>query len=369
MNRSGTNNDILRTTDDLRRVTGMTEDQLAETDRVIRLFPMKIPLSYYSLIDPDNPDDPIARMCMPSVEELNASGSFDTSGEKDNTAQTGLQHKYRQTALILTTNVCAMYCRHCFRKRLVGTSETELNRQTEDALDYVRNHPEINNVLLSGGDALMLSNYVLRQYLSAMAALETLDFVRIGSRVPVVFPQRILEDDELLDILEKFGKRKALYLVTQFNHPRELAGEQKDAVRCLQQRGIQVRNQTVLLRGVNDSAETLGSLLQGLTGLGVTPYYVFQCRPVRGVRSRFQVPLLEGAAIVAEAKSMQNGFGKCFRFAMSHPRGKIEILGPGEGQNMFFKFHQSKDEADAERLFCTQLSPSDTWLDGTLKGI
>ena len=141
-----------------------------------------------------------------------------------------------------------------------------------------------------------------------------------------------------MDILGEYGKKKAIYLVTQFNHPREIATAQKDAIRCLLQKGIQVRNQTVLLRGVNDNGETLANLLSGLTGIGAVPYYVFQCRPVRGVKSRFQIPLMEGVEIVARAKSQQNGVGKCFRFAMSHPLGKIEILGRDEGEKTCLNF-------------------------------
>lgn len=361
--------DVMLTTAEDLRGSGMTEEQLSGIERVIKRFPMKIPLSYYSLINRDDPGDPIARMCIPSVDELDGSGNFDTSGEQENTAQTGVQHKYRQTALVLTTNVCAMYCRHCFRKRLVGLSETELNRQVDDAVQYTRSHPEINNVLLSGGDALMLPAHILRRYLSEFTALDSLDFIRIGSRVPVVLPQRILEDNELLDMLGEYARKKTVYLVTQFNHPREVASAQTDAVRCLLRNGVQVRNQIVLLRGVNDSSETLGELLHKLTGIGVTPYYIFQCRPVRGVKGHFQVPLMEGVEIVAGAKALQNGFGKGFRFAMSHPRGKIEILGLAEENKMLFKFHQSKYLPDEGKIFSVPLSPSDTWLDEELKGI
>lgn len=359
----------LTTADDLRRVSCLSDKELSDIDRVIQHYPMRIPMSYYSLIDPSDSADPIAKMCVPSVDELNPDGSFDTSGERENTAQEGVQHKYAQTALILTTNVCAMYCRHCFRKRLVGVSDAELNRQVDDAIQYVRNNPHINNVLLSGGDALMLPTPILRRYLSELSAIESLDFIRIGSRVPVVFPEKILEDDELLTILAEYGKKKPLYLVTQFNHPREIAAKHEEAIQRLLRCFTQIRNQTVLLQGVNDRAETLGSLLQSLTRVGIAPYYVFQCRPVRGVKGRFQVPLLEGAKIVGEAKAMQNGIGKSFRYAMSHPRGKIEILGPIDKDHMLFKFHQSKHVIDEGRIFTVKLSSESTWLDESLVGI
>lgn len=363
------NEHILTSVNDLRKVSRMSEKELSDIDRVIQRYPMRIPMSYYSLIDPSDPVDPIAKMCVPSVDELDPDGSFDTSGERENTAQKGVQHKYAQTALILTTNVCAMYCRHCFRKRLVGVSDAELNRQVDDAVQYVRNNPQINNVLLSGGDALMLPTPILRRYLSELSAIESLDFIRIGSRVPVVFPEKILEDDELLTILAEYGKKKTLYLVTQFNHPKEISAKQEEAVQRLLCCFAQIRNQTVLLRGVNDCAKTLGSLLQDLTRVGISPYYVFQCRPVRGVKGRFQVSLLEGAKIVDEAKGMQNGIGKNFRYAMSHPRGKIEILGLVDKDHLLFKFHQSKLVSDEGRIFTVKLSSESTWLDENLVGI
>ena len=185
----------------------------------------------------------------------------------------------------------------------------------------------------------------------------------------MTLPERIWGDQEFLDLFRHYGQKKALYLVTQFNHPRELTDQAVRAVRAMIERGVQVRNQTVLLRGVNDSGEVLGALLSGLTRVGVSPYYVFQCRPVTGVKDRFQVPLLEGISIVDAAKAKQNGFGKSIRYAMSHPRGKIEIIGGLPGGETVFKFHQSKDDADIARVFTRKLSPGDTWLDGELEGI
>ena len=155
--------------------------------------------------------------------------------------------------------------------------------------------------------------------------------------MPVTLPERIYGDPELLDLFAEYAQKKALCLVTQFNHPRELTEEARRAVRAMIDRGVLVRNQTVLLRGVNDSGEVLGALLSGLTRMGAVPYYIFQCRPVTGVHSRFQVPLNEGIGIVDSAKSRQNGFGKAVRYAMSHPLGKIEIFCRMPGGETVFK--------------------------------
>ena len=359
----------ISTADQLRQALDLSAEEAARLDTIISQYPMKITPYYLSLVDKSDPFDPIARMCIPSEDELNPEGSFDTSGESSNTKQEGVQHKYTQTALILSTNVCAMYCRHCFRKRLVGLSDAELNKQVDEAAAYVRAHPEITNVLISGGDSLMNPTAIIARYLEELSAIPTLDLIRFGSRVPVTFPQRIYEDEELLDLFAQYAEKKPLYLVTQFNHPREITPESIRAVRAFQERGVQVRNQTVLLRGVNDDPETLGLLLRRLTQIEVVPYYIFQCRPVTGVKGRFQVPLLEGVKIVDAAKGMQNGVGKGVRFAMSHPRGKIEILGELEEGRMLFKFHQNKYPTDASRIFTADLAPDATWLDEDLQGI
>ena len=359
----------IRTAEQLAPVLGWTPDETARCAEIIKRYPMMITPYYLSLVDPSDPEDPIGRMCIPSLTEFDPGGSFDTSGEASNTKLEGLQHKYAQTVLLLSTNQCAMYCRHCFRKRMVGLSDAELNHRADEAVAYVREHKEISNILISGGDSLMNPNHIIDRYLRELTAIEHLDFIRFGSRVPVTLPERIYGDQEFLDMLAKYAQRKAIYLVTQFNHPRELTEQSIRAVRTVIERGVQVRNQTVLLRGVNDDSAALGSLLSGLTRIGAAPYYIFQCRPGTGVKGRFQVPLQEGVRIVDSAKALQNGFGKSVRYAMSHPRGKIEIFCQLPNGETVFKFHQSKDDRDISRAFTRRLSPADTWLDGELNGI
>lgn len=359
----------IRTAEQLAPILGWTPEETARRAEIIRRFPMLITPYYLSLVDPMDPHDPIGRMCVPTEDEFDPGGSFDTSGEASNTKLEGLQHKYAQTVLLLSSNQCAMYCRHCFRKRMVGLTEDELNRRVDEAVAYVKSHETVTNILITGGDAFMNPNEIIERYLRELTAIERLDFIRFGSRVPVTLPERIYGDQDFLDMFACFAQKKALYLVTQFNHPRELTSQAVKALRAMIERGVQVRNQTVLLRGVNDSGEVLGELFSGLTRVGVAPYYVFQCRPVTGVKERFQVPILEGLRIVDAAKSRQNGFGKSIRYAMSHPRGKIEILCRLSGGETVFKFHQSKNDADNARAFTRRLSPTDTWLNEELMGM
>lgn len=330
---------------------------------ILERFPMSVTRYYLSLIDWKDENDPIRRMCIPSIHEIDMDGSFDTSGEAGNTIMEGLQHKYRESAMILSTNQCASYCRYCFRRRMVGITDSEIALHYLDGImDYIENHSEISNVLISGGDALLNSNRRLARYLDRLTTIDHLDFIRIGTRVPVVFPMRITDDPELLELLTYYKQRKQIYVITHFNHPREITPESTAAIRALLHIGIPVRNQTVFLHGVNDDAQVLGTLLKKLTSVGVLPYYLFQCRPVIGVKSQFQVPLKTGYSIVEAAKNMQNGVGKNFRFVLSHETGKIEILGLLEDGSMLFKYHQAKDPANAGRIFTRHLDENECWL-------
>lgn len=332
-------------------------------EEVAERFPLCIPDYYLSLIDPQDPRDPIARLCVPSDDELGQSGTFDTSGEAQNTKLEGLQHKYPETAMVLSTNRCAMYCRHCFRKRMVGLSDEETLRRFEEMAEYIAAHTEITNVLISGGDAFMNSAEMISHYLERLSAMPHIQMVRFGTRIPVVLPQRITEDEALLAVLERYSTRLRLYVVTQFNHPRELTPQAQAAVDALVRRGVIVSNQTVLLRGVNDEGDTLAELMNGLTRIGVVPYYVFQCRPVRGVQDHFQLPLHEAFAVVERAKSHLSGHAKRFRFIMSHVTGKLEILGEAPEGRMVFQYHQAKNPADSGRIFIVPVAPGQLWLD------
>jgi len=208
----------------------------------------------------------------------------------------------------------------------------------------------------------MNSNATIAQYLQALSEIPHLDYIRFGTRVPVVLPQRITSDEELTGIIKSFSKKKKIYVITQFNHPREITAESTSAVNTLLSLGIPVRNQAVLLRGVNDESLTMGQLMRQLTAIGVIPYYIFQCRPVTGVMNYFQVPLKRGFQIVQDAMQMQNGQGKSFRFMLSHVSGKVEILGMIDEQRMLFKYHQAKDPSDAGRIFMKEMSEDQCWL-------
>lgn len=342
----------------------LTDDEARALQAVADVYPVCVPDYYLNLVDPSDPDDPIRKMCVPALFESSADGREDTSGEAENTVIPGMQHKYHQTVLILSTDQCAMYCRHCFRKRMVGLNSREVAARLPEMEAYVRAHPEIDNVLVSGGDAFLNSNAVIEEYLRRFTSIDHVRFIRFGTRVPVSLPQRITADDgELLELLARYNDVKRIVVVTQFNHPREVTPEAEAAVRALRAAGCLVRNQTVLLKGVNDVPEILAALMGRLVSIGASPYYVFQCRPVRGVKNQFQVPLYQGMEIVDGARALLSGPEKTFRYAMSHPTGKIEIIGrAGEGRALF-KYHQAKYDRDQARIFTAPVSPNQCWLD------
>lgn len=347
----------------LRKYLKLTSKEERQLQSVVKVHPMRITRYYMFLIDRNDPNDPIRKMIIPSEHELNLAGSYDTSGEKESTKTVGLQHKYDQTALILATNKCTAYCRYCFRKRLVGLSNEEVIHRLNKAINYIKKHKEINNVLISGGDPFILSTSIIEKFLMKLHQIPHLDFIRFGTRTPATFPYRITEDKSLLKVLKKYSKKnKRLYIVTHFNHPKEITRESINAVNKLIKSNVIINNQTVLLKGVNDNPDILADLQNKLVGIGVNPYYVFQCRSVKRVRQHFQVPLYKGIKIVEDAKKQLNGHSKRFKYIMSHKKGKIEILGVMNNE-IYFKKHQARNNKNIGKIFKRKLNKTAGWLD------
>jgi lysine 2,3-aminomutase len=245
--------------------------------RVVSKYPMKISRYYFDLID--EVDDPLWKQCVPSVNELvDPQGIGDPLNEEGQSPVLGLVHRYPDRILMCVSNDCAMYCRFCTRKRKVGNSEIGYS---EDNLlrqiQYVKKTGAIRDVLLSGGDPLLLSDERIEFLLKKIRAIPHVEIIRIGSRVPCTFPQRIT--DELCNILKKYHP---LYMNIHFNHPREITEESRRACGLLADAGIPLGSQSVLLKGVNDDSRTIKDLMQGLLAMRVRPYYLFQMDSVKG---------------------------------------------------------------------------------------
>lgn len=350
----------------------LTEKQVQIIDKIVQIHPMNISRYYLSLIDPSDEKDPIRRQCVPDAEELVVAGQVgrttaDPYGDDKHDKGNGVLHKYDYTALVVTSEYCAMYCRHCFRKRMVGLPNEQTVKNFENAAKYIAQHDEITNAIFSGGDPLMLPNHVLRKMLAAIVDIPHLNHIRIGSRVPVTYPLR-LYDNELIDMLGEVNRKKTIFLPTHFNHAHEITETSKNALLRIRMAGITVNNQAVLLRGVNDDSNVLSELMNGLLQIGVNPYYLYQCMPVARVRNHFQVPLKRAIEVVEKASESFDGYAKRFKFIIGHDIGKIEICGRFGDQVVLKQLHSRAGKGTAiNRIFMRPLNDTGGWLDENLE--
>lgn len=327
---------------DIGKITNIPEIERAKLKKITDKFVFRVNDYYLNLINWEDPHDPIRKLVIPNEGELLEYGRWDASDEDTNYVVSGCQHKYESTALLIVSEVCGAYCRYCFRKRLFRNDVKEASSDVDPGLAYIAAHPEINNVLLTGGDSLILATDKLKAILKKLREIEHVKIIRLGSKIPVFNPMRIYEDNELLEAIRAHSSQeKRIYVMAHINHPREITNEAKQAFKALHDAGAIVVNQTPVLKGINDDPEVLGELLDKLSWAGVTPYYFFVNRPVAGNKD-FVLPLEKVYRIVEEAKSRTSGLGKRVRLTMSHTSGKIEILAVENGK-AFLKYHQSRD--------------------------
>ncbi|TMV49011.1 KamA family radical SAM protein [Paenibacillus mesophilus] len=327
---------------DIGKITAIPETERKRLKQITEKFVFRVNDYYLNLIDWDDPEDPIRKLVIPNEGELAEYGRWDASDEDTNYVVPGCQHKYRTTALLIVSEVCGAYCRYCFRKRLFRNDVKEAMSDVDPGLDYIAKHPEINNVLLTGGDSLILATPKLRSIFERLRDMEHVKIIRLGSKLPVFNPMRIYEDKDLLETIREFSNAdRRIYVMAHINHPREITAEAKRGFEALHEAGAIVVNQTPVLKGINDDPAVLGELLDRLSWAGVTPYYFFINRPVAGNRD-FVLTLAEAYRIVEEAKARTSGLGKRIRLSMSHTSGKIEILAVEDGK-AYLKYHQSRD--------------------------
>lgn len=327
---------------DIDRLTHIPQQDREKLKQITEKFVFRVNDYYLNLIDWNDPHDPIRKLVIPNEDELGEYGRWDASDEDTNYVVPGCQHKYASTALLIVSEVCGAYCRYCFRKRLFRNDVKEAVTDVEPGLQYIAEHPEISNVLLTGGDSLILGTPKLRTIFERLRAIDHVKIIRLGSKLPVFNPMRIYEDEVLLELIRTHSTpQKRIYVMAHINHPREITPEAIKGFEALHRAGAIVVNQTPVLRGINDDPRVLGELLDKLSWAGVTPYYFFVNRPVAGNKA-FVLPLKEVYEIVEKAKGLTSGLGKRVRLSMSHTSGKIEILAI-EGGKAYLKYHQSRD--------------------------
>ncbi|MER9191416.1 condensation domain-containing protein [Mesorhizobium australicum] len=311
--------------------------------------------------------DQLKYIVEPSLEEFESPGNLDTSGEQDNTVVPGLQHKYAQTGLLLVTDRCASYCRFCFRKRIVGKDSDEIAPDFAQIARYIRGHPEMTNVLLSGGDPFVLSTAKLDKILDHLLPIPHLDSIRFGTKTVAYEPRRF-EDPALPALFQRIHDAgKTAVIVTHFDHIGEISVDAERNIRFLRAQGVQFLNQSVLLAKVNNHPEILAATFAKCHQMGVRPYYLFQARPVKGA-SHFQVPLRRGLEIAHGITRRLSGIQKTFKYIMSHYTGKIEILDVGGDGRVYMRYHQNKTPEKIGRIFSRPLLEGACWLDDLPEG-
>lgn len=266
---------------------------------------MGITPHYFNLIDPNDPNCPVRRQVIPRVEEseIFPGELADPCGEDGMMPVPGLVHRYPDRVLFLVTDRCASYCRYCTRSRVVsGVGDQELETDFEEAFEYLEQHTEIRDVLLSGGDPLLFSDAKLDRILTRLRKIEHIEFVRIGSRVPIFLPQRITPE-----LTEMLRKHHPLWISIHCNHPKELTSEVRDGLGRLADAGIPLGNQAVLLKGINNSADTLKELFQKLLICRVRPYYLYQCDLIQG-SAHLRTTIREGLEIMEQLRGYTTGY-------------------------------------------------------------
>ncbi len=295
----------IQTVEQLRQVIHLTPSEERAVTRKSGRFIMGIPPYWAALIDSDDPTCPIRRQAVPVEDEyhLSPNDMIDPLGEDSHMPVPGLVHRYPDRVLLLVVEVCSMYCRFCTRSRVVGTSAGFSKPMNIDlAIDYIRAHRKIRDVLISGGDPLTLSDDRLDDILTKLKAIPHVEFVRIGTRNPVTLPYRVTES-----LCQMLVKHKPVWMSLHFNHPKEVTPAVKRACGMLADSGVPLGSQTVLMKGINDRAAIMKKLFHELLKIRVRPYYIYQCDPVKGT-AHFRTPVSAGIAVIEKLRGHTTGY-------------------------------------------------------------
>lgn len=316
---------------DLESRMTLTDSERAGVNLAGSKLALGITPHFFSLIDKDDPNCPIRKQVIPTDDEgkIDPSEMLDPVGEDSTSPVPGLVHRYPDRVLLLVTDRCASYCRYCTRSRLVsGASGYDFHPNLPAAIEYLRQHTEVRDVLLSGGDPLLLSDEKLNTVLSMLRAIPHLEFIRIGSRIPIFLPQRITPE-----LCATLKKHHPLWISVHTNHPRELTTEVRDALGRLADAGIPLGNQSVLLSGVNDSVEVMKELIHKLLLCRVRPYYLYQCDLIQGSK-HLRVSVSKGLEIIEALRGFTTGYS-IPQFVIDSPGGGGKV--PINPQYVIFK--------------------------------
>lgn len=292
----------IKTAEKLKEIFDITQREFEQLVKVSEKFRFAITPYYLSLIQNFNKSDPIYLQCIPQIDELYYGGKIDPMNESNNNPAGTITRRYPDRVILNVTNSCAAFCRHCQRRRNIGEKDIYINEASlEESFEYIKSHPEIRDVLITGGDPLTLSDSCIENILIKIRSIETVEIIRIGTRIPVTLPQRITS--ELITILKKYGP---IYMNTQFNHPSEITEESSKACLDLAENGIVLGNQMVFLKNINTDYYTLQLLNQLLLKIKVRPYYIFHPKDVIGTK-HFSISIAEGIRIYEQLRGNTSG--------------------------------------------------------------
>lgn len=347
---------------DINRVDQISSEEKKALEPVAEKFKFRANDYYMSLIDWNDPNDPIRKIIIPETGELEDFGKLDASNEESNYTVPGCQHKYQDTALLICNEVCGAYCRFCFRKRLFMDNNEEVVNDVTPGLDYIRAHPEITNVLLTGGDPLLMSTRKLENIIRPLREIDHVDIIRLGSKMPAFSPHRFVNDPELMEMLSRYSTpRKRIYVMAHFNVPNELTDLALEGLDLLMKAGVITLNQTPILKDINDDPSVLADLMHRLSVIGVSPYYFFQCRPTEGNKP-YEIPMVQSFELLEEAKMRVSGLARRARLVMSHELGKIEMVGLTD-RNIYLRFLRARNSEDEGRFMVFHRDDDACWLE------
>lgn len=314
----------IETLDQLKKYINLTKEEEEGVRESLKTLRMSITPYYLSLIDTNNPHCPVRKQSIPTIDELHRSEADleDPLHEDSDSPVPGLTHRYPDRVLFLITDMCSMYCRHCTRRRFAGQHDAQTPTERIDkCIDYIAKTPEVRDVLLSGGDALLVSDKKLEYIISKLREIPHVEIIRLGSRTPVVLPQRITP--ELTEMLKKYHP---IWLNTHFNHPDEVTPEAKQACEMLANAGVPLGNQSVLLRGINDCSYVMKKLVHELVRIRVRPYYIYVCDLSLGI-GHFRTPVSKGIEIIENLRGHTSGYAVP-TFVVDAPGGggKIPVM-------------------------------------------
>ncbi len=312
---------------ELQKHIKLSEEEKIAIEKVDPIYPFSVTPYYLSLVNDEDQNDPIKAQIIPKLEEIDeeAQKEADDNPFNEESKIPGLTHRYKDRVLLSVISFCGVYCRHCMRKRIFKESQRARTKEELDIMfDYIKDHKEIKDVLISGGEPLNLDNEKIEYILKNLRKISHVEIIRFGTRAPVTLPQR-LYDKDLLKLFEKYSP---IWVNTHFNHPNEITEESAKAIDNILKSGTPVNNQTVLLKGINDDKDIILSLMRKLLQIKVKPQYLFYCDPVKGA-IHFRTPLEKGLEIIDYLRGKISGMGiPTYAIDLPGGKGKVPLLKP-----------------------------------------